>query len=427
MSRNITLAFWAGGGVWGQSQLIHAGYINQNLDQGLSGLIDIHAAGSIGNIAGLVTALDKPYEKAQESFKKCAETMMGGSLRSEQLSRSVQHSLHHLNKGVLKRRLFKDQTDKIHLNHNELRRFLNSSFARTKLNNLKTSFVSFAHHMETNERAGFVHIAQENVFNMDRWAVVPNHGSDHSVIDIAMASTAAPTVFGPHQIGQNHYIDCANLCSPLSVVKNIFRMAVNPKETTVDVLYFGTGYETNDRWDAEAYRNHGILQMLSNWTTSTGLASVKQDLRELEADYGDRVSLIPIDVPIPIEFEGKSFCRESFNGSTEYFRSIEKIASKNLEIKGEEYIAAIEKIAERKANALCIDPLIASHLPQQASTEQVKPLVQPCRSNSRKPFEFFGRLRAMRPLMSHRIHGNTGSDQTLPPAPPLPQLIPAGK
>lgn len=359
MAKTITLAFWAGGGVWGLSQLINAKHIVDSTQIHLNDIIDIHAAGSIGNIPALVTAMKKPYQVAQENFIKCANDMLDGSLRNAQLKRSIEHSLHHFNKDSrLKRAIFRDQSGLLHLKHSILEDFLETSFGDTKLQELDTAFVSFAHHMETNDRICFAHMGNQGKFDASKWSVVPNHGDGAKLVDIAMASTAAPTVFGPHEIEEKgHYIDCAALCSPLPVVKNIFRTVADPENTHVNILLFGTGITVNDAWDAQQYRNHGLLHMLRNWTHSMSLGNIKQDMRELKSDYGNRVDCHVIDTILPQSYKGMPFVQDSFNGSVANMDAVKDITQQNLSHMGGYFASVVEKIAEQREKEKAVDPL----------------------------------------------------------------------
>lgn len=364
MTKTITLSFWAGGGVFGHSQLINAQHITDKSGIHIDNITEVHCAGSIGNIPAMATALKKPYQTAQENFRECANTMMSKELRSTQLKRSVIHSLRNISgcgRYNPKSIVLKDHTGSIHLEHGVLRKFLIQSFEDTKLSDLDSGFVSFAHHMEENDRICFAHIGKKNErsFDFDKWDIVPNHGGHHTLTDIAMASTAAPTVYAPHEIEGNHYIDCANVCSPLSVLKNLFRMASNPEDLRVEILFFGTGYATDKSWNPETYKNHGILEMIADWTRSTGYGNIKQDYREMIVDYGERVNFTLIDMPIHSEYDDKKFEYDTFNGSPEYMDSIEKIAHQNLLLNGDSYARTIERIAEQKERENAIDPLAA--------------------------------------------------------------------
>ena len=367
MKKNITLAFWSGGGVWGQSQLINAKHIVDRTQIHLADIVDIHAAGSIGNIPALVTATKNPYQTALENFQKCATDMMGGTLRQDQLKKSVIHSLRNMEECSWynpKRFVLKDHTNQIHLNHDILQRFLTSSLGETKLEELQSAFVSFAHHQESNDRICFAHSGNSGLFDGSKWAVIPNHGADKTLVDIAMASTAAPTVFGPHEIDGDHYIDCAALCSPLATIKNVFRMVADPQNTKVNVLFFGTGLIQNDSWDAQAYKNHGILQIIQDWSSSMGYGNVKQDFREIQIDYADRVSMHMINTPIPQTHNGTEFKADAFNGTTAYLKAIEEITEQHLETSGRVYCDAIEKIAEQQERETAIDPLVIAQQPR---------------------------------------------------------------
>lgn len=368
MTKTITLAFWAGGGVWGQSQLLIADYITRKTGINLNDIIDVHAAGSIGNIAGLATATGKSYQDSMTSFRQCAENMMGGDLRETQLSRSIEHSLHHLNQAnPIKRRLFRNREGKIHLRHEELGNFLTETFGTTRLCDLDKNFISFAHHMETNERIAFSHLHHNDYLSPSGWDVIPNHGSNHTLTDVTLASTAAPTVFGPHEINGNHYIDCANIWSPLPVIKNLFRMAHNPEEIKIDILYFGTGIPEKDYWNADNYKNHGLLQMIADWNGATSSALFKHDLRELKADYADRVTFNAIDVPVPAQFNDAPYARDIFNGSAENMTSIETLTRFHLKTFGHYYTRIIETIAEKRERESSVDPLTISRKPSLLS------------------------------------------------------------
>jgi len=125
-----------------------------------------------------------------------------------------------------------------------------------------------------------------------------------------MASTAAPSVFGSHQIGNGHYIDCATVCTPLSTIKNIFRMVENPDNTKIELLFFGAGFVADDSWNADLYRNQGLLEIINDWSSSLGYGNLKQDMREIEADYGDRVQITFIDTPVPKTYKNEIFLHD---------------------------------------------------------------------------------------------------------------------
>jgi len=363
MTKTITLAFWAGGGVWGQSQLINAKHIVDQTNIHLSDIVDIHTAGSIGNIAGLVTATKKPYQTAQEEFRDCATKMMGGKLRSVQLTRSVIHSLRNLQQCRWynpRNIVLRDHSGKIHLQHSILEQFLQQTLGDTKLEDLDPAFVSIAHSMTENDRICFAHMGKFDLFDETKWTVVPNHGAHHRVTDIVMASTAAPTVFGSHSVNGQSYIDCASLCSPLSTVRNIFRMVADPENTRVEILYFGTGFTEETIWCHETYNNQGILQILADWEKSKAHGNIKSDFREIEADFDDRVSLHMIDTPVPSELHGKPFIHDAFNGSTEYMDAVEEITLNSLQTTGDHFGNIIERIAEQKAREAAVDPLTVS-------------------------------------------------------------------
>jgi|GEM_PF-3987267 len=123
MTKTIVHAFWTGGGVWGHSQLMNAKNIVDQTQIHLADIIDIHTAGSIGNVPALATAIKQPYQIALENFRKCANDMMDGGLRAKQLKRSVIHSLRRIDKCGRynpKSLILKDHTGSIHLNQKQM-------------------------------------------------------------------------------------------------------------------------------------------------------------------------------------------------------------------------------------------------------------------------------------------------------------------
>ena len=389
LTKHIVLQFYAGGGVNGLSQIMMAEASEKLSGVMLRDVVDITAAGSVGNFTAL-TSLQKRinpdisvFTPLRETFKTVAKETMCGTKRQEQLVNGVTHDIYHalnavaspfvdtMKSGIWGRftqsvknatacAVLKDRTGAIHLDPTLLSDMVTQSFGDMSLNDLKSPYISYALDKNKADFLCFSNLqAVETPFLTSGWsdAILTDKGGDYKLRDVVLSSIAAPTLFESHEAGGDHFIDCASFQSPLGVVRNILRMS--GQDTHIHVLYMGTGRQDRDVLSPQKYNNLGAIQSQRSYISDIAMATLKREMKELHDIYSEQVTVHQIDAVFPNEYKGHDFIRDQFNGSDSYLNVLEELTEDYI-VKNEGNIRQpFEVVAEAREKASIQDPTIA--------------------------------------------------------------------
>ena len=406
MQKTLFVTHWPGGGVWGLAQLVQAAYTEEQTGMRMCELSDLHISSSIGAVAGngLLIPSDTnpslPKFKANdliEPFKDCAAQMFGPDGIQAHYTHTVKHDLAKMIKGerggLLRSgiaRFLSSPKNSIHKPHDLLGIFLANYIGDMRMNQLIGSSITLAHHMETTSRVCFANLTPDT-FDMAQWDhdILPNHGAETRVADAVMASTAAPTVFNSHAIGDNHYVDFDKFYSPLSVIETAQECIKAPhpqltfQKTPTKMLKMSCGLMFDATWDHAEHANHGPLAMYSDMLTAIAVDQQRQDHARLKKHLGK-------DGLVVVGSEISSLARETetmpstgaFNGNYSNLRKIEDFAHREIVVQREKIMRYAEMVTETRAREGKIDPLGAfdgvaanknNHMPVNPPIKEEKP------------------------------------------------------
>jgi hypothetical protein len=389
VAKTLFVTHWPGGGVWGLKQLVQAAYIEEQTGMTMADLSDVNISSSIGSVPGNVLLIPDPKQPNKpkfqaneiiEPFKKCAAELFGPDGIDSHYIQTTKHDLGNIlsatpgfTKAALARFL-RAPGKTIHKPHHLLEEFLTSYMGNTKMDELLKSSITYAHHMQSSSRVCFANL-DTTLFDPQNWnhSILPNHGNNHKVTDVIMASTAAPTVFNAHCIQGNQYVDFDTLYSPLAAIDRVLQCLKpidqdsqfnNPYEqrlnTKIIMLKVSCGMRENQSWDPIEYANQGPLAMERDLISNMGVDQQRIDHETLKERFGAKnILCLGRDVSDLDEETEMSPSSSPFDGNYSNLDKLEDLSRQHITSQRDSILMYADHVTQTRAKDTICDPTSA--------------------------------------------------------------------
>jgi hypothetical protein len=356
MIKTITVFDWPGGGTWGLHQLVFAHFIEELSGLPIAELTDVNygrSVGAVGATSSLIRDVDdvtKPkftMGSIIQTFYEVANDIFGDTDIRDHQARAVEHDLRRFHEHEQKRRLFRDNTGNMHLDHSKLSAALEGCYNDTKFEDLLKSTVVLSQHFQSRVTYAHTHL-DSGLFDANKWSVMQNLGNQTRVVDAVMCSTAAPTVFDSYSYdeGHNHYVDGAGSYGPTDLLLNLQKMHDGPVK--FNVITLGTGNVSCSKRDPREYSDSGFLRMGQGLNDSINYEMMHRDYERMKAMF-DGVRHTTFDTDLSnVQKNGEKYEYTPFAGTVTDLDFIIETAVASARSQHDQMMQTIEDICETR-------------------------------------------------------------------------------